>query len=377
VRSTLVISDIHLCPVDRRTDCLSAHRRPENQPDEAVASLLNAAGTRSCTEVVLNGDVFDFDTSDCVSRTPDDLASYLDATLTDHARILAALGRLVRSGCPLTFVCGNHDAPLAYPAARKTLASRIAKTSGRNDGVQFRTWLHRTPDGIVIEHGHTYDPLCVLEQPGNPCETTVGAVIARRAADILPCLNPHNANPTALRAERYLSALKCAMQDGPERMLETVVASAEALRELENISTCRTDDTDRTLLIAAAAETGISSSRLAEHARLFSAKMCLSDMTKNPSWRERGSHTVERQKEVAGEIALIHNARAVVMGHTHMPQSTRLAKGWFGNSGVWASEAGIGTERNAAGHFVWIETDGANTRAATHPWQRRDTTAVT
>ena len=374
MRSTLIISDLHLCPVDRRSECLSAHRRPENQPDASIASLLDAAVAKHCDEVVLNGDVFDFDTSDCIHRAPNDLAGYLDATLTDHMRVLAALGRVVRSGATLTFVGGNHDASLAYPSVRQTLAARIARTSGRTDGVRFRTWLHRTPDGVVIEHGHVYDPLCILEDPTKPSEVTVGAVVARRVSDILPCLNPHSSDPTGMRAAQFFNALKCAMQDGPGRMLETVVASAQALRELGSISTCRSAETDAALCAAAASETGIHSDMLTAHAKLFSAKMCLHDM--NDEWRSRSAGTIERQKEAAEKIAAIHGARAVVMGHTHVPQSQQIAGTWFGNSGVWASEAGIGEGRNEAGHFVWIETDGERVRAATHPWMRRDSVAA-
>lgn len=374
MRSTLVISDIHLCPVDRRSECLSAHRRPENQPDASVALLLDTAIAKGASEIVLNGDVFDFDTSDCVHRTPRDLAGYLDATLTDHMRVLATLGRAVRSGVTLTFVGGNHDAALAYPDVRQTLASRIARAgSVPNTGVQFRTWLHRTPDGIVIEHGHVYDPLCVQLHPS---ETTIGAVIARRVNDVLPCLNPHDSNPTAMHTQQYLTALKCAMQDGSERLLETVVASAQAIRELSSVAPYRDA---HTLAACAAEETGISASMLLDHAALFSPKLCLRDLLEDDAWHTHthGPDTIQRQKDAADQIAVLHGARAVVMGHTHTPQGERLARTWFGNSGAWASEAGVaGPNRDAAGHFVWIESDGEHMRASMRAWRRRDTVAV-
>jgi UDP-2,3-diacylglucosamine pyrophosphatase LpxH len=181
-RHTLVLSDLHL-----------ADAEPENGPrphwkafkqrrffvDGDVGRLVDhaLATIDGPAELVLNGDVFDFD---CILGAPDDhkaglhwleqlrglgseewaSAWKMDVIVRDHPEFFAALRRWLDGGHELVFVFGNHDLELHWPPVQECVRKAI---SGDTTPVRFCEWFYLSDGDAFVTHGHQYDPYCATD----------------------------------------------------------------------------------------------------------------------------------------------------------------------------------------------------------------------
>ena len=177
MRHTVVLSDLHLWEAVDGDGLWMRYRQRRFFPDESIARLLEAL-TRDVAdgdfELVLNGDIFDFDVPrpdgrDDTPHTEGDAARRIDRILDHHPGFVTALAKLVSRGHRVVFVSGNHDVQLAFAAVRERILARLESavaelSRGAAVGVRarvlFRAWFHRTRDGVHVEHGHQYDPYC-------------------------------------------------------------------------------------------------------------------------------------------------------------------------------------------------------------------------
>jgi UDP-2,3-diacylglucosamine pyrophosphatase LpxH len=187
MRHTVILSDIHLWEAVAGDGLWMRYRQRRFFPDASIAALLAkliAEAADGDLELVLNGDIFDFDVpradgheENC--RTEPAAAERIDRILDDHPLFLDALARLLLRGHRVVFVSGNHDVQLAFPAVRERIVRRIEAAAAsrpvRAEAVQavrvrvlFRAWFHRTVDGVHVEHGNQYDPYCVARYPQAP-----------------------------------------------------------------------------------------------------------------------------------------------------------------------------------------------------------------
>lgn len=191
---TFVISDIHLAdaePADPRRPLWRRYMRAEHFPDETLLRFLDhicglAEGARC--ELVLNGDIFDFDV---VLGVPDQAeraelgveVSWLERArglnteepksawkmrriLAAHAPLLAGLREFVNEGHDVIFVIGNHDMELHWPAVQQALRDALAVS--RPEGVRICAWFYRAGDDTLVTHGHQLDPYCLTPDPLHP-----------------------------------------------------------------------------------------------------------------------------------------------------------------------------------------------------------------
>ncbi len=196
MRHTVVLSDVHLWEAVAGDGLWMRYRQRRYFPDEGIAALLTAltAGVADgdC-ELVLDGDVFDFDVPrpdgrDDTPHTAPEAAACVDRILDDHPVFVGALAGLLARGHRVVFVSGNHDAQLAFPAVRARIVerleaavaavhpSRAVARVGVRARVLFRAWFHRTRDGIHVEHGHQYDPYCAMRYPQTPFRPDTGSI---------------------------------------------------------------------------------------------------------------------------------------------------------------------------------------------------------
>jgi hypothetical protein len=150
----VVISDLHLSP-DRDAPSPAATR--------FVESL--AAATPPLSRLIVLGDFFDLcraedETGSAGQRTERRLVR-LDAILTRHAGLSAALAALVASGVELDVVAGNHDLALADPMVAAAVVARL----GGADRVHFHDrslWLSGV---LYAEHGSQYHDINAVRGP--------------------------------------------------------------------------------------------------------------------------------------------------------------------------------------------------------------------
>lgn len=160
--SLLVLSDLHLA--DHHT--VLGGFRPRQQA--AFASLLRAAlpggplGNSAATELIINGDCFDFLAVPPYPAdgytTPRIGLAKLAKIAAAHEPFFATLRNFLDSGGTLTFLIGNHDFELCFPAVRERVAQLIDPAGTRSARLHFcLDQRYRPIPDISIEHGNQYD----------------------------------------------------------------------------------------------------------------------------------------------------------------------------------------------------------------------------
>ncbi|WP_129581512.1 MULTISPECIES: hypothetical protein [Sorangium] len=442
------------------------YRQAPYSPDSEVAAMLDAlrdemkhgtargAGRHELT-LVLNGDVFDLDAPRVIDRksvfhdlprSAEHAVPAMKAILADHPVFIEALGRVVADGHTVVFISGNHDVQLTLPEVRDLVRSRVveaalaalggASRAGSSSPagapeaeraraalgarVVFRAWFHKTPDGIIVEHGNQYDAYCSYRYPMVPfgrkpgeIQPTMGSLVCRLLVSRMGYFNPHVDSSFMLSAFGYLAhwaryylfsrrSLAGAWALGA---LRTVV---ELVRRREPERRARL----RECLAAAAQETGAPLRAVARHARLFAppaedrlglvarelwldraalallaVAVALVWLLLAPIWLAPAAlvapaglvvyerlvpklpleATWQRVSRAARQVARAHRARAVVFGHTHTPEGSWEGGLFFGNTGSWSAafeDIACTKPVFAARPLVWLRSEpGAGSSA--------------
>ncbi len=188
---TAIVSDLHLCeaePVRAKNPLWKKFKTKEFFYDETFAEFLNyldCLGGNESVELILNGDIFDFDS---VTVYPNDATfrvSWLErrrglfaqeektiykieVILSDHEVLFRALSQFVKKGNRIVFVAGNHDLGLHFLGVQQTLLERLNLTEEERGRVRFNEWFYISNKDTLIEHGNQYDPYCVCQDPISP-----------------------------------------------------------------------------------------------------------------------------------------------------------------------------------------------------------------
>lgn len=368
---TLVVSDVHLCGVAPDHDPWLPYRRRAFLPDDDLAALLDRApgwARGADLEVVFNGDVFDFDAPDvrhlrreafvpCRSREADGAADLMGAILDDHPVFVAAVQRFAAGGHRVVFIPGNHDAQLAFPAVRRVLAGRLG---GR--GIRFRTLFHRTPGGFLVEHGHQYDPFCVISRlipDATSLEPTLSSIASYHVPALLGCVNPFGIDPLDVGPGAIFEAARRCASAGGTRVRWYGEGLARLLRGLATVPAAMSQ-ADPAAVSSVASETGVTPQTVAAHMGAAASKAAVTGLF---DARAYGAATDARLRAAAHRLCSLHGARGVVMGHTHQPFGRWEDGRFFGNSGTWAPAPEGG---RPVGSFVWLAAGPRETLASTY-----------
>ena len=158
----LVVSDLHLGTGVRRGE-LNAFE--DFLHDDRFAELLAhydaESGDATEVELVLNGDIFDLlkvkvDGVWPLEITAEIAVEKLRQCLDGHPRFVLALRAfLERPARRITFIPGNHDLDMWFPATHELFRRRIAP-GALGERVRFVTQsdTYHLPEGIQIRHGH-------------------------------------------------------------------------------------------------------------------------------------------------------------------------------------------------------------------------------
>jgi calcineurin-like phosphoesterase family protein len=153
-RRVIVISDLHL------GGSKSVMMSRPGRLVRFLRGLPHQAKSDEKLELVIAGDFVDFLTIDPLASwtpKPDVARKKLNDTMDGElfGPVFDALLELVRSGCALTILLGNHDLELALPVAQEALWRRLSADPHQVlflvDGRAYRV------GGLLIEHGNRYD----------------------------------------------------------------------------------------------------------------------------------------------------------------------------------------------------------------------------
>lgn len=228
---TAVISDLHLTdPEPPRHRTRSRHplwkkfKTKEFYIDESLVQFLehiqeksNINGVQNKVELILNGDIFDFDSVMSLPKEPIYKVNWLETRrglfpkqakslfkiqviMEEHRRFMDALAEFIRVGNKVVIIPGNHDVELHFKEVQKKIRTFLNLNEEEQSRLVFTSWFYISNQDTLIEHGHQQDPYCVCENPLNPFlidynELSVrlpfGNVACRYMMNGLGLFNPH------------------------------------------------------------------------------------------------------------------------------------------------------------------------------------------
>lgn len=190
-KHTAIISDLHLCeaePINPKYPLWKKYKTRQFFFDNIFEDFLNHISKKANhepVELVLNGDIFDFDS---VLSLPDyplfkihwlekkrglfprqERAKYkIQIILKDHAQFFSALRNFILNGNRVVFVIGNHDLELHFKEVQEEILSFLELSEIQKQQVRFVEWFYISNQDTLVEHGNQYDPYCMCEDPINP-----------------------------------------------------------------------------------------------------------------------------------------------------------------------------------------------------------------
>ncbi len=187
---TLILSDIHLAdeePPSPRSPLWKKFKSREYYIDGAFKKVLDSmeVQAKGPIELILNGDIFDFDSVMSLPDEPIFHISWLErrrglnpeepksrfkieTILQAHHLWADALRSFMSRGNSVVFVIGNHDIELHWPQVQEAILGRIASTPEERARVSFVEWFYISNGDTLVEHGNQYDPYSLCMNPINP-----------------------------------------------------------------------------------------------------------------------------------------------------------------------------------------------------------------
>lgn len=243
---TVVISDLHLCeaePIHKKNPLWKKFKTKEFFFDKDFSSFLkhiqirakdenpqNSVANDSEIELVLNGDIFDFDS---VTRLPDDppyKVTWMEKArglfpeeeksvfkmkqiIEDHPIWFEALRDFINNGNDVIFIVGNHDLELLFPKVQTEILAALGLDQDSHFKVRFCPWFYISNNDTLIEHGHQYDPYCVCQNPIHPLVRQFNRIELRIPFGNLACrymingmgfFNPHMDDNYIMSLKEYV-----------------------------------------------------------------------------------------------------------------------------------------------------------------------------
>lgn len=188
---TAIISDLHLCeaePIHPKYPLWKKYKTKEfffDQDFSLFLKKIQAQANYEPVELVLNGDIFDFDS---ITSFPNDAIykiSWLEKIrglkpreerslykikriLEDHSLFFEALREFIQSNNRVVIIFGNHDIELHYKLVQEEILNHLKLDPDKKSLIRFNEWFYISNADTLIEHGNQYDPYCVFDDPINP-----------------------------------------------------------------------------------------------------------------------------------------------------------------------------------------------------------------
>lgn len=224
---TAIISDLHLTDPEpplhqkkSRHPLWKKFKTREFYIDENLVQFLahiQELAQGHTVELVLNGDIFDFDSVMTLPEKPIYQVNWLETRrglfpqqekslfkikviLSEHKKFIDALSQFISNGHRLVIIPGNHDVELHFPEVQKEIKDALRLSEKNHGQIKFVDWFYISEQDTFIEHGHQQDPYCMCENPVNPflleynqlsVRLPFGNVACRYMMNGLGLFNPH------------------------------------------------------------------------------------------------------------------------------------------------------------------------------------------
>jgi UDP-2,3-diacylglucosamine pyrophosphatase LpxH len=233
---TFIVSDLHLADAELGVPgraLWKRYKRPKFFIDRSfknwIEYILLQVGDQPA-ELVLNGDIFDFDS---VMRTPlypafpvskleekrglfpeEEKSRFkLEVILEDHPVWVQALRAWLDRGKSLVFLIGNHDIELHWPSVQQELWKTLKISPEEEKLVRICEWFYVSNHDTMIEHGNQHDDYCVAVNPIHPfikkgkriqVRLPFGNITSRYMVNGMGLFNPHVESSFLMTLPEYL-----------------------------------------------------------------------------------------------------------------------------------------------------------------------------
>ena len=188
---TVVVSDFHLSdaePVHEKNPLWKRFKRKEHFIDDSfhtfISDILKETQGEK-VELILNGDIFDFDSVTRIPNHPDFSVSFFEKLrglwseerksrfkireiLRDHSGFVESLKDFLAKDHRIVFVVGNHDVELHWPGVQEEILNSVSPLSSLRGNIRFCEWFYVSGGDTLVEHGNQYDAYCVVSNPVHP-----------------------------------------------------------------------------------------------------------------------------------------------------------------------------------------------------------------
>ena len=232
---TVVLSDVHLADAEippPDNPLWKRYKHPDLFVDGSLKRLLEELQRQidGPIELVLNGDLFDFDSVMVIPESPDFPVSWLERRrglnaqepksrfkirriLQDHPMFVQALRAFLLEGHRVVFVIGNHDIELHWPSVQKEIRDHFDLPEDLRRNVSFAEWFYISGGDTLIEHGSQYDAYCLCSNPIFPLirkgskrsvRLPFGNLAGRYMTNGMGLFNPHVESSFIMSLREYL-----------------------------------------------------------------------------------------------------------------------------------------------------------------------------
>lgn len=188
-RHTAVMSDLHLSdfePADPRRPGWRRFKSEAVSADDRLRALLRHLSMLADgrpVELVLAGDIFDFDTIVALPEAPPFAVSWLERRrglapeeerstwkmeriLAHHPALVEDLRSFCAAGNTIVFIVGNHDLELHWPSVQARIRAALAPPTP--DALVFCEFFRLSGGDTLVMHGNQLDAYCVCHDPLHP-----------------------------------------------------------------------------------------------------------------------------------------------------------------------------------------------------------------
>ena len=221
---TAVVSDIHLAdrePPHPSVPLWKRFKSPDFYIDQSFKNFLEfiEKKTTEPIELILNGDIFDFDSVMSIPKTSSLHLSWLELrrglnpeedkslfkikTILDaHSIWVNSLKSFIEKGNKIVFIIGNHDIELHWPKVQNEIKFRLGNHQN-GSLVSFAEWFYISNSDTLIEHGNQYDPYSMCLNPVSPfikkhhqvtLRIPFGNLAGKYIINAMGLMNPHSEN---------------------------------------------------------------------------------------------------------------------------------------------------------------------------------------
>ncbi len=232
---TVVLSDVHLADAEippPDNPLWKRFKHPDLFVDASLERLLEDLQARidGPIELVLNGDLFDFDSVMAMPESPGFHVSWLEKKrglnaeepksrykirqiLEDHPVFVRTLRSFLLKGNRVVFVIGNHDIELHWPSVQKEILRHLEIPDDLRRNVTFAEWFYISEGDTLIEHGSQYDAYCLCSNPVFPLirkgskrsvRLPFGNLAGRYMTNGMGLFNPHVESSFIMSLMEYL-----------------------------------------------------------------------------------------------------------------------------------------------------------------------------